>query len=110
MRRLRSILLFVALLVVAGACARGVNLDSDPGETYAVNVENRMPHSMIVYFDDGSGRRLLGTVGANRTERFVVAGSRTPSVTIIAHDEGETHTVQRTATLVPGGTTQVVIQ
>jgi hypothetical protein len=107
MRRLRFLTL-AALVSVSGlACARGVALDTDPGQTYAVNVVNQMGHAMIVSFDDGSGARLLGTVGANSSERFVVAGSSAATVSIVARDEGDTHTVRRTVTLIPGGTVEV---
>ena len=97
-------------LLVLGAvtgCARSVALDTDPGQTYAVNVVNPMPHPMIVSFDDGSGSRLLGTVGAGRTERFVIAGSANQTVSVVAHDEAETHTVRRTVVLQPGSTVEV---
>lgn len=98
-----------ALLVVAtlSGCARSVALNTDPGETYAVNVTNPLSHAMIVSFDDGSGSRLLGTVGAGRTERFVIAGSASQTVSIVAHDERETHTVRRTVVLQPGATVDV---
>lgn len=107
MRRLRLLALAVLVSVAGVACARGVALDTDPGQTYAVNVVNQMPHAMIVSFDDGSGTRLLGTVGASRSERFVVAGSSAATVTIIARDEADTHTVRRTVSLIPGGTVEV---
>lgn len=108
MFRMRLIPLIALVCVVAlTGCARSVALNTDPGETYAVSVENPMPHSMIVSFDDGSGTRLLGTVEARQTERFVVAGSASQTVSIIAHDEGETHTVRRTVVLQPGGTVAV---
>lgn len=99
----------VALVWIAAlaGCARSVALDTDPGQTYAVNVTNPMPHAMIVSFDDGSGARLLGTVGAGRTERFVIAGSANQTVSIVAHDEAETHTVRKTIVLQPGSTVEV---
>lgn len=99
----------VALLCLAAltGCARSVALDTDPGETYAVSVTNPLSHAMIVSFDDGSENRLLGTVGARQTERFVIAGSASQTVSIIAHDEGRTHTVRRTVVLQPGGTVEV---
>jgi hypothetical protein len=110
MRRIRLALFAVlALAATSTACSRGVNFDPEPGQTYAVNVMNQMPHAMIISFDDGSGTRLLGTVGGNRTERFVVAGAANPTVSIIARDEAETHTVRRTVTLVAGGTVDVRI-
>lgn len=108
MRRIRPTLLaLVALLVGLTACTRSVDFDPDPGSTYAVNVVNPSSQPMIVSFDDGSGPRLLGTVGANRTERFVVAASQGGTVSIIAHDEAETRTVRKTVVLEPGGTVEV---
>lgn len=108
MRRLRLTLL-ATLALVAGlaACTRGVDFDPDPGQTYAVNVVNTFPQAMIVSYDDGTGPRLLGTVAANRTERFVVAGTAAGTVSIIARDEGDTRTIRRTVSLVPGGTVEV---
>lgn len=105
------ILPFLALVVGFGAaltgCARSVALDTDPGETYAISVTNPRSHAMIVSFDDGSGTRLLGTVNAGATERFVIAGSAAQTVSIIAHDEAETHTVRKTVVLQPGATVAV---
>lgn len=99
----------VALVCIAAltGCARSVALNTDPGEQYAVNVTNPMPHAMIVSFDDGAGMRLLGTVGAGRTERFIIAGSAAQTVSIVAHDEAETHTVRKTVVLQAGGTVDV---
>lgn len=107
MRRFRLLVLALLVAVAGTACARGVTLNPETGSTYAINVVNQMSHSMIVSFDDGSSTRLLGTVGANREERFVIAGAARSTVTIVAHDEGDTHTVRRTVTLVPDGTVDV---
>jgi len=52
-----------------------------------VNVRNTFSDPMIVRFDDGRGPRLLGTVPAGGTERFVVASPSQPQVTIIAVSE-----------------------
>lgn len=98
--------LLVALVVITG-CARSVELSSEPGQTYAVEIVNPMPHAMVVSFDDGSGEQALGTVAANGRERWVVAGASARTISIIAHDEHETHTVRRTVTLVPGETVEV---
>lgn len=107
MRRFRLPALALLLAVAATACARGVEMNPDAGQTYAVNIINEMPHAMIVSFDDGSGLRTLGTVGANREERFVVAIAERPTVTIVATDEADTHTVRNTVTLRAGGTVDV---
>lgn len=109
MRRLRLLALALLVTAVGLACARSVTLNPDAGSTYAISVVNEMPHAMIVSFDDGERTRLLGTVGANREERFVLGGASRPTVTVIATDEADTHTVRRTVSLSPGATVQVRI-
>lgn len=109
MRRFRLPALALILAAAGLACARGVTLNPDATETYAVNVINGMPHAMVIHVDDGDATRLLGTVPAQRQERFVVARASRPTVTIIATDEADTHTVRRTVTLVPGSTVEVRI-
>lgn len=69
-----------------------------------------MPHPMVVSYDDGTGVRLLGTVGANQTELFVLAGARSAEVTIIAVDEGRSHTVRKRVALRPGSTVYVTLE
>lgn len=107
MPRLPILLLTLAIAATTTACARSVDLNTDAGQSYAVSVTNPMPHAMIVSYDDGTGERLLGTVEANRSDRFVVAGSNSATISIIARDEGETHTVRKTVVLVPGETVAV---
>jgi len=63
----------------------------------------------VVSVDDGSAVRTLGTVAANRQDRFVIATGRAGTVTLIATDEADTHTVRRTVTLVAGETVTVRI-
>lgn len=109
MRRLRFLALALLTAATAIACARGVTLNPDGGQSYAVNVVNEMPHAMVISFDDGSTTRLLGTVSARRQERFIIAGAQRPTVTVIATDEADTHTVRRTVTLSPGTTVEVRI-
>lgn len=109
MRLLRLLTLAVLATFGTAACARGVAMNPDAGQTYAVSIQNQMPHPMIISFDDGATTRLLGTVAGNRTERFVIAGAARETITIIATDEADTHTVRRTVTLAPGGTVDVRI-
>lgn len=109
MRRLR-LLTLAALVSVAGlACARGVTLNPDAGQTFAVNVINEMSHAMVISYDDGQTTRPLGTVGANQRDRFVIATADGTTVTIVATDQGDTHTVRRTVALSPGQTVDVRI-
>jgi hypothetical protein len=106
----RTVRLLPALmLVLAAACARGVDFDPDRQQTHAVNVINELAHPMVVWFDDGTGERLLGTVGARSRDRFILAGSTATTVSIVARDEGGTHTVRRTVALAPGSSVDVRI-
>lgn len=106
MRPLR-LLALAAFLTLAGAACAGLSMDADLGQRYAVAVVNEMPHPMIVSIDDGSDTRLLGTVGADREERFILDGSFSTTITIIARDEEDTHTVRRTVVLRTGTTVEV---
>lgn len=98
MPRFRAAAHAAILTLVVSACA-GASMDTGPGPSYALSVINEMPHAMIVSLDDGSGTRLLGTVGAGSTARFVLHGSASVTVTLIATDEEDTHTVRRTVVL-----------
>ena len=109
MRRFRFLTLALVIAASSTACARSVTLNTDAGQTYAVNVVNEMPHAMVVSVDDGTTVRTLGTVAANRQDRFVIATSRAGTVTLIATDEADTHTVRRTVALVAGETVTVRI-
>jgi hypothetical protein len=82
-------------------------MTADVDQSYAVNVINELAEPMIVSVDDGAATRVLGTVGADRQERFVLAGAERETVTFIAVDEAETRTIRRTVTLVPGGTVEI---
>ena len=107
--RILRFLTLASLLFLATGCARGVTMNPELEETYAVSVDNRLGEPMIVSFDDGDGTRLLGTVGADREERFVIAGAAGLTITLVAVNEAETRTVRRTVTLQPGGTVDVVL-
>lgn len=106
MRRLRLLALSAVAALAAAACA-GTSMDSELGDRYGLTVANEMPHAMIVSLDDGSSTRLLGTVGPEREERFVLYGTAATTVTVVARDEGDTHTVRRTVTLRAGESVEV---
>lgn len=106
LRRLRLSALAALLALTAAACA-GTSMATEMGPRYSLAVINEMPHAMIVRVDDGSGARLLGTVGAEREERFVLDAAETTTVTLIATDREETHTVRRTVVLAAGETVEV---
>jgi hypothetical protein len=101
----------VALVALALAgCSRAVTVQTAPERTYSIEVRNTMPYAMVVSYDDGTGVRLLGTVGASQTEHFVLAGARTEAVTIIAVDEDRTRTVRKSIVLRPGSTVHVSLE
>jgi hypothetical protein len=107
MRRFPLMILTAILVLAAGtACMRGV--DFGPGaQSQAINVINELAEPMIVAFDDGTGERLLGTVAARSTDRFIIAGTTAMTVSIVATDQARTRTIRRTVTLVPGGSVDV---
>ena len=108
MRRSRTLVPAALLALAAAACA-GASMDTDMGPRYGVAVMNEMPHPMIVSLDDGTSTLMLGTVGAEREERFVLDSVAGTTVTIIARDEGDTHSVRRTVVLRAGETVEVRI-
>lgn len=103
--------LVLALALVAGACAstRSVSVGSDA--TYPIEVVNQMPHAMTAYWSDGGEDRMLGSVGSGRTERFLIAGNRSTSISVTARDANGTHTVgPYSVTLEAGVPKRVVVR
>ena len=108
MRRLPLAALAAALALVGAACAT-VPVEDDAGQPYTLQVVNEMPHPMILSVDDGETTRILGTVGADRQEYFVIHHAGGGTVTVIATDQEETHTVRRTVVLDPNDPVEVRI-
>lgn len=106
MRRLRLAALAAMMAFVGVACA-GASMDSDLGQRYAITVVNELDEPMIVSLDDGDTARLLGTVGPDREERFVLHGTSSTTVTIVARDEADTRTLRRTVVLQTGRSVEV---
>jgi hypothetical protein len=92
--------LLAAVMVIG--CAPVPGSDGEPRPAHAINVINELPHAMVVWFDDGTGERLLGTVAAGGRDRFVLGGVTGTTVSVIARDEAATHTVRRTVALRAG--------
>lgn len=111
MRRMRlgRPLALLAVLVAVAGC-RAVEVGGPSPETYAVNITNARSQAMTVSFDDGTGPQLLGTVEAGRSERFVVAGARSPTVTIIATSVSGGTTLRQTVTLQAGETVNIKLE
>lgn len=112
MRRFPSIhALFSAAIVALGlaACASGLAVENEPGPAYALQVNNPLPNPMIVWYDDGTGTHLLGTVSAGTEGRFVITRPANPEVTVTATDENRTFTVTHVVSLQPGELTVVTL-
>lgn len=106
--RIRPVLTIAAACTALAACGRGA-IESVPGPVYLVTVENPMSHPMDVWYDDGVETTELGRVEAGAAREFVIAGPESPTIQIVARDDGRTHTVTRPAELIPGSGVRVVL-
>lgn len=101
----------IALILLAGACSRAVEVSSGPAPTYPVSVRNALGEDVIVAYDDGGGARTLGTIRAGTTERFIIAQPATPRVSILARSvSGEREYGPFAVDLVAGETRSVTVR
>ena len=108
-RILRAAGALLALSLGVGcASMRGASVGTDTAN-YSIDATNNMGHTMTVYYSDGGERKMLGAVGANATERFIIA-TNNPSVSIIAEGGNPTHTRTYQVTLVGGSPQRVTIR
>lgn len=105
-RLLRRAGVWFAIPLVA-ACARAVEVSSDPGTQYAIEVYNPRSVDMVVSYDDGRGTRTLGTVRAGSRERFVIAAPPEPRIELTARSSSGSTVGPLTVSLTAGQTTQV---
>src|SRR5690606_8006424 len=106
-RLLRRAGVWLAVPLVAG-CARAVEVNSEPGTVYAIEVYNPRSDDMVVSYDDGrGGSRTLGTVRAGARERFVIAAPPQPSIQLSARGVSGSTSGPITVRLTMGQTTQV---
>lgn len=80
-RLVRRAGVWLALPLVA-ACARAVEVNSEPSTVYAIEVQNTQSVDMVVSYDDGNGTRSLGTVRAGTRERFIIAAPPSPMIQV----------------------------
>ncbi len=100
----------LALVLALAGCSHAMRAETNPERTYAIAVENPLASAMVVSYDDGTGSRLLGTVGAGQTERFVLAGARNAEITVTAVSEDRTATIRKSVTLRPGSVVHVTLR
>lgn len=97
-------------LPLAAACARAVEINSEPSTVYAIEVYNPQSVDMVVSYDDGNGTRSLGTVRANTRERFVIAAPPSPVIQVSARSSGGRSVGPLSVSLTQGQTTPVRLQ
>ncbi|HKJ93078.1 MAG TPA: hypothetical protein VJ957_07910 [Longimicrobiales bacterium] len=98
------------MLVVLAACSQAMTVETKPDRTYAIAVENPTAQAMVVSYDDGTGSRLLGTVAAGDTERFVLAGARSAQITVSAVSEDRSISIQKSVMLRQGSVVHVALR
>jgi hypothetical protein len=103
-------LALLAAIALAAACARSVAVESEPGPAYTIQVDNPMPHPMIVFYSGGVRERLLGTVAAGGETPFVITAPASTAVTVVARDENGAHEVRRQVTLRAGTPVRITLQ
>lgn len=108
-RTLRNAAVWLAIPLVA-ACARAVEVNSEPSTVYAIEVYNPQSVDMVVSYDDGNGTRTLGTVRAGTRERFVIAAPPAPSIQVSARSSSGRSVGPIPVGLTLGQTTQVRLQ
>lgn len=108
LRRMAGLVALMASVVPSG-CFGGMNIESEPGPGYVIEVRNPLPEPMIVSYDDGTGNRLLGVVAADASGRFVITSPADLNVTVTAIDEARTRTLTRSVRLAAGRPTEVVL-
>jgi hypothetical protein len=107
-RNLRHPMLLLGVVLAVAAC-RPVAVETEPGPYYVLEVNNANPYPMIVYYDDGTGTHLLGTVSARSRAEFAITRPARQTVRIFARDENDTHRVEDQVTLRAEARAQVTL-
>lgn len=102
------LLALTALVPLVVACPRRVRVESEGRQPFTVEVRNPMPYGMVVSYDDGTGRRLLGTVAAGGVQRFTILGTGGQAITIRGEAQDRSgRSVQRVVRLEAGSSAVV---
>jgi hypothetical protein len=91
-RRLRRLALLCLALAIS-ACARGMEIGSEPSVTYRIVVANELGEAMIVSSDHAGSSGILGSVPAGSSDTFILARPRSLDVRITARNAAGTRTV-----------------
>lgn len=93
--RFCSALRLLALLVLAstsGACARAIDISTDPASVSAIEVTNQTGTTMIVEYQAGAARATLGAVIHGGTERFIITVPAGTAISVSARNDAGTRT------------------
>jgi hypothetical protein len=74
----------LALTLSACAGMRGVQVGTDPGQIYAVEVHNSRGGTVSVSYSAGGAAVALGTISSGQTERYVIPVDEPMQITIVA--------------------------
>jgi len=90
----RSAVVLLLFTLQAGcASTRSVQIGSEAGPVYSIDVRNTLSEDMIVSYDDGSGDRTLGTARAGGSGRFIIASPARQTVSIMGRNAAGTRSV-----------------
>lgn len=107
----KSAALFTVLTLTAGcASMRKVDVGSESGSTYAINVANQRTQAMTIYWSDGGEPKMLGDVAPGRSERFIVAGAKNPSISVTGRSSSGSTVGPFSVTLEAGATKTVTLR
>lgn len=103
-------LVFLATWLSACASMRKVSVGEESSATYSIDVTNNRSSTMTVSWSDGSNTRELGTVGPSRTERFIIAGAKTTSISVSGRNSSGATSGPYSVNLVAGSAQRVTLR
>jgi hypothetical protein len=80
-------------LLTLSACARAMQVGSEPTPVYRIVVTNQTSETLIVGYNDGRGESIFGAVPANSSDTFVVARPADLAITVTARNAAGTRTI-----------------
>ncbi|HEY0674024.1 MAG TPA: hypothetical protein VGD27_17235 [Longimicrobiales bacterium] len=100
----------LALTLSACASMRGVQVGSDPVQTYAIQVTNSRSGTVSVSYSTGGAAVQLGTISPGGSERFVIPVSAPTQITVIARTTSGASAGNYPVSLEAGVTKRVTIR
>jgi hypothetical protein len=82
--------LICLVAAAAGACARAMEIGSEPGPTYRIAVSNELSEAMIISSDHAGGDAILGSIPPGRSDTFVLARPVSTTIRLTARNSAGT--------------------